>query len=427
MFDFTLLVLATLAMLWIAWPHSRFAGFYAGALLALLHGRDGIPQTAQRDLIIAVLMLGACAFAIHAVRNVKSWPMLGCGLCSGIALTIKPTAAPLGLLLLLPIILPRGPRSLKLSRYLFAGIVGLAGPVAASLVFLQREGSVPEFMIAVRGMWPYYSKLAPRSIGYLLLHSISPLLPLVLLWVVMLVVSAARELPWRRPWNPERVALWIGLGIGFLSYIGQRKGFPYHRYPALAFLLLMMGLDFAAVLRRPGVLRICGVIGLAAGALIIAPVSAYKTAGYDWRNQELFTMLRSDLEQQGGAGLSGNVQCLDEFSGCINALYRMDLVQSTGFLVDFYFWAPHQTQVTEAMRQRFWSAIQQKPPRVFVVMKQDWPEATATYSKLNQWPQFADYLGANYNLAVDRSPQTWVKWESRPYPTMSYRIYVRKN
>ncbi len=425
-FDFTLLALAALAMLWITWPWDRFAGFFAAALFALLHGRDGIPQTSQRDLIMAVLMLLAVAAAFHAVRRSQSGWMFLFGFCTATATSIKPTAAPVALLLILAaIVLRRNGR--PLFWYMAWGIVGLILPCLAVALFLIKERSIPAFLQAIRGMWPYYATLDNRPWGYLLRHSISPLLFLVLLWMMLLLLKGIR---WRKepaaPWHWERFALWMGLALGFFSYLSQRKGYPYHRYPVLAFLLLLMALDFSDALRRHGVLRLCGIIGLAAGALIIAPMSVYKISTYDWRYDQLFTMLRSDLQHEGGASLSGHVQCLDTSAGCINALYRMKLVESTGFLVDFYFWAPRQTPVTEQMRRRFWTALQENPPKVFVVMKQDFPNGPDTYDKITRWPEFANYLSQDYTLAADRVAGTWVKRESRSYPPTSYRIYVRK-
>jgi hypothetical protein len=431
-YDLTLVALAGAALLWIAWPRDRFAGFYAAALLALLHGRDGIPQTAQRDLIIMSLMLLAYAFTFHAVRRGQAAWMLGFGFCAGLAATIKPTAVPLALLLLLAVVVLRRQRRPWIGSAAW-GVAGLAIPLGAVLIFLVKERAIPSFLSALRGMWPYYAKLATRPMSYLLPHSVSPLLPLAVLWLLILLVMRVRSWSVPRAFDWERLALWMGLALGLFSYLSQRKGFPYHRYPVLAFVLLLMGLDFGEALvwvgTRPGLrrsLQACGAIGLAAGALFVAPFSAYKISTYDWHQDELFTMIRSDLDGLGGANLSGHVQCLDTFSGCINALDRMKLVESTGFLVDFYFWAPQPSPVTEQMRQRFWTAIHDNPPQVFVEMKQDFPYDTDNFDKVNRWPEFAAYLREHYTLVDDRMAQQWVRRESRLYPPTGYRIYVRK-
>jgi hypothetical protein len=425
-YDLTLVALAGAAMIWIAGPGERFAGFFAGALLALVHGRDGIPQAAQRDLIIAVLMLGSYAFAFHAVRRGRAWWMLLSGICAGMAGTIKPTALPVGLVLLAVVVMALRKQGRGWGTYAAWSVAGMALPVAAVAVFLARERALAAFWDAVHGMWPYYARLAPRPLGWLLLHSVSPLLPLVAVWGVVLVARAVvRSEPEERPgW--ERVALWLGLAMGLLSYLGQRKGYPYHRYPLLVFLLLLIALDLSDALGRRGVLRMCGAVGLAVGALILAPVSLYKITTYDWRSDELYAMLAGDLNRLGGPQLSHHVQCLDTFSGCINALDRMQLVESTGFLLDFFFWPPQPGPVTEEMREKFWTAIHENPPWVLVVMREDFPNGTETYEKLNRWPEFAEYLKENYRLDAERMPEHWVKRESRPDPPTGYRIYVWK-
>lgn len=431
LFDFALLLAAGLSMLWIAWPHQRFAALCAATTLALLHGRDGIPQTAQRDLIMAALMLAGYAFAFHAVRRNQATWMLGFGLCAGAAITIKPTLAPLILLLLLAALALRDRGRRWLPAVLW-GAVGIAIPLATVLVFLWRERAISAFVEDLLVMWPPYMKLGAQPYSFLLVHSVSPMMPFVALWLILLL---ARRIPppgdignWSSKTEAgwERRALWFGLALGAFSYVSQRKGFPYHRYPLLAFLLIMMAMDFAGALRGRGVQRMCGVTALAAWALILAPVSLYKISTYDWRDNETYSMLQSDIGRLGGAALSGHVQCLDAFSGCINALYRMRLVESTGFLADFYFWTPKPTPLTERMRNQFQSAIRANPPWVFIVMKQDYPSLTPDYGKLNRWPEFNTWLNANYILTADRTGNRPARRDSIVYGPICYRVYVSR-
>ncbi|MGC9291884.1 MAG: hypothetical protein ACP5EP_04070, partial [Acidobacteriaceae bacterium] len=53
LFDFSLLGVAALAMVAIAWPYDWFAALYAAALLLLIHAHDGVDQLAERDLTMA--------------------------------------------------------------------------------------------------------------------------------------------------------------------------------------------------------------------------------------------------------------------------------------------------------------------------------------------------------------------------------------
>ncbi len=76
---------------------SRLAALFSASLFALIHGRDGLVQSGQRDLTMAVLLIAATAFLFIAVRKRASWAATAFGLLSGITLTIKPTMLPLTL------------------------------------------------------------------------------------------------------------------------------------------------------------------------------------------------------------------------------------------------------------------------------------------------------------------------------------------
>ena len=52
--------------------------------------------------------------------------------------------------------------------------------------------------------------------------------------LVIALVIAVMKRDW---WNWEGVALALGVAFGLFSYFAQGKGFPYHRYPMLAFLM----------------------------------------------------------------------------------------------------------------------------------------------------------------------------------------------
>jgi hypothetical protein len=417
-YDWSILLLAAIAMFAIARPYSRFAALFAAAMLAIVHGRDGLEQTAERDLTMAALLLAASAFAFAAARRRRSWLALPAALCASAATTLKPTVLPFGLVLLLLLCLRARRIALSPARVLLFGLLGFLLPPAACLAFLLRERALPQFLAAVHGMWPYYATLARMPFAELLPRSISPLLPLVVIWLLLLIFTRAAARSW------EYLALWAGVLMGLLSYLWQGKGFPYHRYPLLSFLLLLMAIDFSSALRRSGPLRYLGAAGILGGALVIAPISTWKLSRFDWRDQGSIAPLCAELQHLGGPALAGRVQCLDAFAGCINALYLLRLPQSTGFLVDFYFWAQPQNAVTEEMRDRFWNDIQRHPPAVFVVSKQLYP-GPDTYAKLQRWPQFYSYLASNYTLVDQYQPQSPVLWTSHPAWPAGFRVYLR--
>lgn len=423
-FDFSLSGVAALAMIAIALPYDWLAGIYAAVLLMVIHGRDGVAQASERDLIMAVLLLAGLAFLFHALRRNKPWAMVAFGLCAGIAAAIKPTVLPFAPVLLLLACFTLRRRKQPFAAYLFTGALGFVAPLAAAAAFLLWEHSLGAFIGIMQGLAVYHASLGRRSIGYLLNHSFSPLLPLLAVWLILLTFY--------RRWQWERAALALAVLFGLVSYIAQGKGYPYHRYPLIAFLLLFMGIDFCVALRKPGMPRLLGIIGLIFGTLIMAPVSLSKVSHYDSSNPEFVVMLETDLRSLGGQQLSGRVQCMDTFAGCIATLDRMKLVQDTGFMYDCYFYSPARdtpaaNAVVDDMRAKFWRAILNRPPEIFIITNQLCLGAPGNYQKLQLWPRFDTYLAANYSLYAERQPPHLVRWWSHPSVPFGYRIYLRSS
>ncbi len=420
-FDFALMGLATVAAVAIARPYDWFAGIYAGFLFMLIHGRDGVAQAGERDLTMSVLLLGAVALLFYARRN-NSWVATAFfGLLCGCASIIKPTVIPLGFVLLLMLTVDRRRAHSPILAHAIGGIAGLLVPLLLTFLFLVRQHAVHAFLYTLRTLLPYHASIGRLPMFYFLWHSFaSELVPILLVWLTI----ALLQKDWRS-W--ERAVLLVCLAFGLVSLIVQGKGFPYHRYPSEAFLLLLAGIDFTVALQLRGKLKVLGVVGLALGVLVLAPISTIKAARYQGKIPETSAMLQADLNRLGGQALSGNIQCIDTVGGCIFTLNRMRLVQSTGFLYDCYLFAPKPSPVQQEYRARFWRELQTHPPKVFVVTNRLCMNVRgSSFNKLEQWPQFDEYLQADYTLEVQRTPPHEVRWWNQPTQPTSYRIYVRK-
>ena len=94
-FDFSLLAITSASFFVITGRNRSLAAFFAASLFILVHGRDGLAEGGQRDLIMAVCLIAATAFLFTAVRKRIVWPIAIFGLLSGIAFAIKPTVLPL--------------------------------------------------------------------------------------------------------------------------------------------------------------------------------------------------------------------------------------------------------------------------------------------------------------------------------------------
>ena len=274
----------------------------------------------------------------------------------------------------------------------------------------------------------YHAGMARHTSVFLLTHAVpGSILPLLVPACALLTLKG----DWCCP--KQRLAL-FGIAFGVFSFCLQGKAYPYHRYPLLAFSLLLVALSLQPILaaRAPGksprLQSACACFLLGYGALWLAPSSTAKALRYDWRSEPSLDQLQADLTQvgaQSGTALNRNVQCMDTIAGCITVLSRMQLVQSTGFLYDCYLFAPETGTVREAMRERFLAQIRLNPPTVFVVTDNWCLNLPNGYQKLQQWPVFTQFLNANYAVARQR---TWSGWNKRTLATwpFGYRIYIRK-
>jgi hypothetical protein len=503
LFDFTLLGIATAAFFLLtanlggpSFPASServgsLAALFASSLFILIHGRDGLSEGGQRDLTMAVCLLAATAFLFLAVRKRKLWPAAAFGLLSGIAATIKPTTLPLTLAQLAlalyalnkiqgesvvpETVIPSGARRAKsgvpgeLARW--GGKSGVSGELARwggksrdprifllvisatlayviapilALIFLVRERALAAFLAGFHGIIPYYASLGHRPLSFVLLHSISPLLPLVLLWLGILVLLRP-QLDW------ERAALLAGVAFGLLNCVVQQRALPYYRYPLLVFLLPLMAIDFTRAL-RPGpnpsagapfvtalssrvrsdrAAKYLAAVALAFAAFFLAPQSAVLIHRYRWWETDFISSLQQNLSALGGSSLSGHIQCIDSISGCGNVLYRMRLQPSTGVLSDFLLFGaasdrqpPETIPIIRQTRAQFSAAILARPPQVIVVTSHLHMDGPDNFQKLSRWPAFAGFLATRYTLQTEWSPSRTARWWSREETPASYRIYV---
>jgi hypothetical protein len=417
-FDFTLMAAATASILVITLP-DLFAGLFAATLFILVHGRDGLQQAGQRDLTMAVCLLMATASLMRGMRRNRWWDFALFGAFAGVAATIKPTALLFTALLLLVVITIFRRQHQGLSVGIAsASVCFLIMPIAA-VIFLLHKNALRAFIGGFSGIVPYYASLGHKPLGFLLVHSVSPLMPLVAIWLFLLALS-------RPQLTPERIILICGVVFGLVSYVVQARGYPYYRYSLLAFLLPLMAMDFTAAFRGRQGKRVCYALagmGLFVGGFVIAPTSILYIHRYE-THEDFIASLSATLEELGGTALSGHVQCVDSISGCGTTLYKMRLVQSTGVLSDFLLFGPETAPVVRSTRKQFLQAIERDSPEVIVVSGWLHIDGPGDYRKLEYWPEFAEVLSQKYLLKTQWAPQRPNHWWSREQWPDGYRVYV---
>jgi Dolichyl-phosphate-mannose-protein mannosyltransferase len=445
-FDLGLIALAGVGFFVIARPYSRFAALFATTMLLLVHGQDGVQQAGQRDLVIAVLLVLAVVFLLEGVRRERWIYVVPFGLAVGLSATIKPTAGPLGMVLLLiagsyhagwwrfgvdGITMRERPaterargRLRRFLRWTLIGIAAMAAPLAGMLLWLERKHALGAWLMTQRVLLPSYAMQERRPFGFTLSHSISPLLPLVLLWLACVVL--------RGPAWPqfERALLATGAVVNLLALLAQGKALPYQRYPFMAFLLPLIALDLTTAWRRHDAVRYRRAVrsvawaGLCCSSMVLPPLAVLKAHSFDARPQEFDAMLATDLRNLHAGDLSGRVQCLDTIQDCLPTLYTLRLLPATGVLGDVELFGPSDQPVVAAARRRFFQQVEVKPPLVFIVVGGFFLDGTSGYRKLDAWPEFKNWLNAHYTLKVERTPPHLVRWWSRPQAPAGYRIYI---
>jgi hypothetical protein len=408
-YDIFLMGAMVLAMIAIAWPYDWLAGLFAGVLFAMIHASDGPKGAGQRDEAMAVLMVVGFAFLLHSVRKrVPAWMALA-GFFFGMATSVKPTIAPLGLLLLLMAALVLRHRGVGAARFVVCGMLGGAVPAVFFVGFLLYYRALDVFINLNRNVTTYYAHL--NRMGFISL--LRECMPRPMRLLIPFGLAAVVLNPDRRNW--ERWALGMGVAFGAFSYFVQGKGYYYQRYPLIAMTLLWFAVELSIAARRKGVVRVLGTVALAIGIFVLVPLFAGRARTVFYSN--IFTeTLETDLRQIGVDRLQHDVQCLDMVDGCYNALYHLKIVQQTGLLGDTILFAPDSSSpLVQHTRQEFWDALEARPPDVFVISDEQFMDA-ASFDKLNRWPLFARYLTEHYDLRSAHS-----------FPiTVAYRIYVRK-
>jgi hypothetical protein len=411
-FDFSLMGAAAWAMIVIARPYDWLAGVLGATLFALYHGRDGAGQAGQRDFIIAVLLLCAYAFLFEFSRHRREWAIFAFGVCAGMAATIKPTPLPFVFLILVLAAIHwkrTGQPTLQPSLY---ALLGLLVPFALVCAFLVSKHSIGSFWYLLRVELPFY-----KSLGRLPFPTLMTLVASTSIRTLALIALAIALLK-RQGWTWEGNLLVAGIIFGIASFFGQGKGFPYHRYPMLAFLFLWVALQIVAGLRTRGVVGILAATGFAF-VLILVPLYVREASRKVW-DPQFIDSLAADLNHLGGHELSGHVQCIYMPADCDDTLYRLRLVQSTGLFYDYLIFGSAQQQVIRDERQQFWQQFQKNPPRVVVVGSGLYPGGFG-YGKLASWPLFQQELANHYFLYDDR----W--FPPAESGQRAYRIYVEKN
>ncbi len=423
-YEFFLLLTLTAAMVIVAWPTDWAAGVYAGGMFLLLHGSEGPWYSVERDQVMTALLMVSYAAAFSSVRIKKPIFMLLTGFSAALATSIKPTVAPLAVLLVLcaAIVLKR--RKTRPAMYVAGAAAGMAATVAINMAFLVQHHAVRDFWQTQWRLTTAYAEIN-RLPGLPLALGAIPRNTLAL--VVVAIVLAFKG----RKWDWERWMIAAGAVVGLASYVAQHKGFLHHRYMFLTFLLLLMGLEFFPALREMNWQRWAAAAALAFTGLFVIPhyvqgIHAQKGTS------DLTSALEQDLSSlNAGRDLQGQVQCLDMVYGCLNSLYHLGLVENSGFTGDLLIFSPAGSPAVSYYRDAWMRLAKQDPATVLVLTNEYFQgQGANSFDRISNWPEYAQYMRTHYTEVVARDfpLERGEAAEARQRElggADAYRIYVR--
>lgn len=214
--------------------HGPFLAFAATILLIL-----PVQAFGQREHIAVIELLPALAALMMRSRSerLSGWMVVVAGLGLGLALSFKPHFAIAVLCAVTALALHgRNWRLLFAPEYLIAAaVLGLYG--ACTLIFF------PEYITVIGPL----ARDVYLPIGlplHLMLEK-----PVVPLWAIAVIVAILLK---RRTIDAAHLSLIaMALGFGAIFFL-QRKGWPYHSYPMMAFALLAVGYGISAGRYRHG-------------------------------------------------------------------------------------------------------------------------------------------------------------------------------
>ncbi len=426
-YDLALLGVLTAAMTVIARPYDWFAGVLGGGLFFAVHAAEGPRYAGEREEVIAVALMVGYAAIFESVRRHKPPLALLFGLTAGLAASIKPTFAPLSFAVLVLAAVELRRQRRVFGAYLAWAAAGAAIIAVLVLQFLLRFHALGDFWYVMHVVVPTYRNLWPATWHNLMVRSV----PLLL--VPVLGVAGALALGRTARWTWEQWALLLGAVVGLASYFIQRKAFLHHRCTWLACCFLLCALELSAGLRRQGWRRMvaCAALLFVCVGLLPRYAQVVLQSGR-LPFGELKVALMRDLTTVGGGEpartLQGQVMCFDLVSGCLNTLYHMGLVESSGFTGDLLFFRTPVTAPVAYYRNLFWERTGQHPPGVLVVTN-EWFGQKDSFRKLDTWPEFEQYLREHYTLAITRqlSVVDTMYEPGKLSEARAYRIYVRKN
>jgi hypothetical protein len=221
---------------------------------------------------MTVLIVVGYAFLFESRRRRNRWLMIPFGLSLAMSNAVKPTVAPLGVLLLILALWDAKKKGEAVGPYVWSSLLGASVAGALVAAFLAPHNAASALLATTRRLTPFYAGMEHLPFHLLLRFS----LPAEAYWLLPFAIAVASVTRYWKNW--EQLAIVVGAAFGAFSYFLQHKGYVYHRYTSTAFVLLWIAIQLTLAMRKAqGWVKVVAIAGMSVGVLVWAPVHTQRT------------------------------------------------------------------------------------------------------------------------------------------------------
>lgn len=374
----------------------RWVGFTVGlALLAWIAGR-GPDFLMQRDMMIAGGAVGALVLVTRA--GARMWRWMAAGLLIGLAVGVKPTAAPFALAAFGGALLVDLGERRKFRRVMWLTLGGVAGG-AIWFEWLVDTGSIGAWWSIMTGYNADYMKIARQPVGVLLSE------PAVLFALAASVACVwALRVRLRAGAGREEIA-GLAMAVVFsafaaLMYVLQGKGWVYQTAPVVVLGFAAAGMA-AASLRT--MTRAQGWV-MAAGAAVVCVLALggvrdQLSPAYAAKQQQRLAFVGEMTAALRALPEGMRVQPLDTTDGALRAMLDARRAPASPVMYDFMLFAGSDAGIAKARNAVLDAA--KRGDSAILMTNQGWPEVDTGFARMRELKEFQGILDQRYTLVSE--------------------------
>jgi hypothetical protein len=371
----------------------RWLGLAAGVAMAVAIAGRGADFLAQRDMMIAALAAASLALVAASGARMRRWSVAGVLL--GLAVGVKPTAAPFALFAVAGAIWIDTGEGRAFRRFAWLAAGGVAG-AAVWVAYLLATGSLAGWWQTMASYNAAYAKIAREPLLVLLQE------PAVMLamagGMACLFVARAR---WRAKAPREELAgLLMTAAFAIASaamYMIQGKGWAYQAAPAtvMAVISACVALWSLGGVYRPRPWMVA--VGVASVALMSLGGLRAQMSPLHAEVQAIRTGLADDMMAALEALPAGmKVQPLDTTDGAVNAMMQAQRAPASPVMYDFFLFEGDAKEIARARSVVL--DVAARGDSAFLITNGGWPNFQTGFVRIREFKELQAMLDAKYRL-----------------------------